>query len=81
MGGGGQRKRVQEVRGSKGGGVGGFGFLMGVSGVGDGSIDGDGRRQRQTVSGSAGGGVIDAGGAVNSCRQERGWLAAARAAE
>ena len=66
----GRRNRVKAVSGSEGGDVEGFGFWMGVGvdGIGDGSSNGDGRRQQQNFSG-----VMGAGGGVGGgSRRERG---------
>ena len=59
------------VRCREGRSVGGFVFLRGVGGVGDGSSDGNGRWQRQTVSGGTDGGVRDCGGKGDGGRRKR----------
>ena len=61
--------------------MGGFGFLRGVGGVGDGRSDGDGRQRQKTVSGGTVGGVRESSGTSDSRRQERGQSEATRAAE
>ena len=53
---------------------------MGVGGVEDGSRDGNGRRQRQTISGVAGASVGD-GGAGNGRRRKQGQPSSKWAAE
>ena len=55
--------------------------MRGVGVVRDSSSDGDGRRRRQTLSGSTGGGVRDSVSMGEGGRWERGNSEAERAAE
>ena len=67
--------------GSESGSVGSFCFSRVVGGVGDGSSDGNDRRQWQTVSGGAGNSVRDSGSTGDGGWRERGKSEAARTAE